>query len=483
VKTSITYLIVLVVAITAHARIINVPADYPTIQAGIDASVNGDTVLVAPGTYAETFNMQGKNILLTSSQGPDTTVIQGHLWVNAGEDSTCIIRGFTFFDPWQAPYSYINAVYGASPIIEGNIFRNGFTGAGGAMSIFGGSNPKIRENVIKNNYSRYWGGGLFFAPESDIATRHAQVSNNIISGNRAGFTPEPGGSGAGIYLVGDADIRNNLIYNNRGASSIYPEAGGGIYKSGYFQVSQGFKTIIANNTIANNEEKFTQYPDDTHGIGGGIYISAPSALDSLVIKNNIIAFNYWGGNVRGYPNDSMYFEWDYNLIYGDTSLAFQHGEHDIFQDPLFIDTASHDYHLLPNSPCIDAGDPNSPVDPDGTRADIGAYFFDHSVDISNPSEPIEPFSFQLFQNYPTPFNSNTIISYKLNEEGNVNLQIYSVGGQLIRNLINNEKQASGEHRVIWDAKGRDRREVTTGLYIYRLSVNGRSVSRAMITIR
>ena len=45
------------------------------------------------------------------------------------------------------------------------------------------------------------------------------------------------------------------------------------------------------------------------------------------------------------------------------------------QDPLFVDQMNGDYHLQPNSPCIDAGDPNSPVDPDGTPTDIGAFFY------------------------------------------------------------------------------------------------------------
>lgn len=45
-------------------------------------------------------------------------------------------------------------------------------------------------------------------------------------------------------------------------------------------------------------------------------------------------------------------------------------------DPLFVDQRTGDYHLRPGSPCIDAGAPNSPLDPDGTRADIGAFYFD-----------------------------------------------------------------------------------------------------------
>lgn len=45
-------------------------------------------------------------------------------------------------------------------------------------------------------------------------------------------------------------------------------------------------------------------------------------------------------------------------------------------DPQVFDFAGHDFHLMPGSPCIDAGDPTSPLDPDGTRADIGPFAFD-----------------------------------------------------------------------------------------------------------
>jgi len=62
-KTFYYVLIFSLISIFLSAAIINVPADQPTIQQGIDVSVNADTVLVQPGTYVENINYNGKKHL------------------------------------------------------------------------------------------------------------------------------------------------------------------------------------------------------------------------------------------------------------------------------------------------------------------------------------------------------------------------------------------------------------------------------------
>ena len=69
--------IIFSIAVAIHASIIEVPADYPTIQQAIDASMSADLVLVAPGTYVENIDFKGKNIQLISTDGPAVTVIDG----------------------------------------------------------------------------------------------------------------------------------------------------------------------------------------------------------------------------------------------------------------------------------------------------------------------------------------------------------------------------------------------------------------------
>ena len=105
-KIIITILFSLFVCVL-NATTINIPTDYSTIQAGINAATNGDTVLVQIGTYIENINFNGKNITVASQYltTQDTsyisqTVIDGNssgsvVTFESGEDSTAIIIGFT----------------------------------------------------------------------------------------------------------------------------------------------------------------------------------------------------------------------------------------------------------------------------------------------------------------------------------------------------------------------------------------------------
>src|SRR5262245_27769659 len=81
-------------------RPIRVPSDQPTIQAAINVATNGDTVLVAPGTYRENINFGGKAITVTSESGPRDTIIDGGnvdsvVIFTSGEGRRSIINGFT----------------------------------------------------------------------------------------------------------------------------------------------------------------------------------------------------------------------------------------------------------------------------------------------------------------------------------------------------------------------------------------------------
>ena len=71
---AVTVLLAAAVVPVANAVIINVPGDQPTIQAAIGVAVNGDDVVVAPGTYFEAINFNGKAITVRSSDGPEVPI-------------------------------------------------------------------------------------------------------------------------------------------------------------------------------------------------------------------------------------------------------------------------------------------------------------------------------------------------------------------------------------------------------------------------
>ena len=97
--------LVFVCPVLASGATIHVPGDYPTIQDGINASVNGDTVLVAPGTYVENIFFYGMKITVKSSDGAASTVIDGGSPANPdfgsvvtfqhGEKLDSVLDGFT----------------------------------------------------------------------------------------------------------------------------------------------------------------------------------------------------------------------------------------------------------------------------------------------------------------------------------------------------------------------------------------------------
>ena len=176
---------VLLVTGTARATVINVPADYDAIQQAIDASVNGDTVLVAEGIYYERIDFSGKAILVASNYiySGDTLQIQNTV-INAdtsvigpadmgsvvsfvsGEESLSALRGFTIKNGIGTMLNIYERMGGGIfcmgiswPIIQDNIICENTALAGGGLYMLGNSNPQVRNNRITNNT----GSGIGFS--------------------------------------------------------------------------------------------------------------------------------------------------------------------------------------------------------------------------------------------------------------------------------------------------------------------------------
>ncbi len=313
---------------------------------------------------------------------------------------------------------------------------------------------RIFGNIIKDNFALYVGGGI------GISESNFEISGNIIQNNIAGGDDESWGGGGMIVTGSGFEISYNLIAYNQAGNYPSPAGMGGGGILCWILYNRGTSYIV-NNTFVGN--RCLGYEANK---GSGLWISGDE--DSVYIVNNIFAHNEQGGLLKG---SAQFITTDYNLFwqndYGDYTGEI--GSNNIFEDPLFVNPDSGDYSLQEDSPCIDAGNPNSPLDPDSTRADIGCYYYHHIVDVNDPDSLNSPHKFYLEQNYPNPFNGQTIISYYLPEDSDVELNIINMRGELVAKPVSSH-QSAGNHSLIWQGNRTDGTPVATGIYFYELKV-------------
>ncbi|TWT44255.1 hypothetical protein RAS1_06650 [Phycisphaerae bacterium RAS1] len=321
--------------------ILNVPADYPTIQAAVDAAVTGDYVVIAPGTYSGPGNT---NVLLGNKaitvrglnpDNPDTvaaTVVDcensamfGFEITGGGRETT--LNGLTVK---RAAYWGVVARNASSPTVRNCVIsgcgRSGISFQGGSTSY-----PLVSGCTITGNgpAGTSEGGGIS-AFQCELTLRDCIVTRNTSTGNSAG----------GVFFFHDPDvgprpypkIQNCLIAQNQWADDPLGWGAGGI-------MSLFTPLQIANSTIAGN-------------IGAGVWQMAPTAESTIV--NAIV----WGNSQP-------------HLILENGSIRYSDIEGG-WPDPtcknlppLFVDPAADNFRLQPHSPCVDAGD-NSLVPPELT---------------------------------------------------------------------------------------------------------------------
>ncbi|MCD6161789.1 MAG: T9SS type A sorting domain-containing protein [candidate division Zixibacteria bacterium] len=245
-------------------------------------------------------------------------------------------------------------------------------------------------------------------------------------------------------LGSSSTIYNNIIINN------FATNGGGIH-------CIGSSLSIINSTISRNSASW----------GGGIFSDASS---HIIVANTILwEDTEYCGPEEIYSNCSTTV-----AIYSNIQGGWP-GEGNMDADPLFDDPDNGNFRLLVGSPCIDAGNPNSPFDPDSTRADIGAFYFDQSTSIEE-TYPL-PLQFSLSQNYPNPFNPTTTISFMLTHPQHATLKIYDLLGREIHTLIDEHRQA-GQYTAVFDAS-----DLVSGFYFYCLQVDDYTESKSMILLK
>lgn len=309
-----------------------------------------------------------------------------------------------------------------------------YSGGGGIGII--SSSPRIENNCISyNNVIGGHGGGIFL-----IRNSYPVIINNIIYKNQA-F----GGGGVSSYKCNPVFINNTIVYNS---------AGHGGALDCLFTFPSFFNTILSKNSSL---------------VGSQVHITTPGAPNFYFcdVQDGTEAFGYNHTN-----------EGNYNGTYISN----------IENDPMFLDTASDNYQLSDNSPCIGAGNDSIRISnlsyyapqhdfngnprpgPSNSHPDIGAC----ENALKNSSTEIKEIQkhkageFRLYQNFPNPFNPNTNIEFRIPESGFVKLIVYDILGKEVETLIN-EYKSTGIYKVEFRADN-----LPSGVYFYQLkSINAK----------
>lgn len=195
-----TPLLIAAVFAAASATIINIPDDYATIQQGINASSDGDTVMVQPGTYNELVNFNGKNVTVASlflttddMSYISSTIIDGNsagtvVLFESGENQTAALIGFTITGGNGSFGGGIScASYSSPSIIYNDIEQNYTSQGGGGISCWQGCNPLISHNVIHDNSAVSYGGGILCSTGCNPTVTHNVFSGNVSSSDGGGL--------------------------------------------------------------------------------------------------------------------------------------------------------------------------------------------------------------------------------------------------------------------------------------------------------
>jgi len=89
---------------------------------------------------------------------------------------------------------------------------------------------------------------------------------------------------------------------------------------------------------------------------------------------------------------------------------------------------------------------------------------------------------QLLSNYPNPFNPSTTISFDLSADGNVVIDIFNIRGQKVKTLVNEHFNA-GTHNVVWNGFDDNGRNVSSGVYFFKMQTEGFTSTRRMVMMK
>ena len=276
----------------------------------------------------------------------------------------------------EAPYDDGGGIYASTCklgmsncVISGNA-AVGSDGAGGGVYIRSGAYVTMHNTTVTGNSAQAWGGGVYVTGSTLIASESA-IDSNVVTLATA--------KGVGLCALGasSVDLRQCSISANV-ATAYGTELGGGVYATGAGTEAYFERCVIAENVA---------------GYGGAIYTGTGSAAEvaNCTITGNgdngLKAYdgvNHYAGSTITIWNTILWGNGTNDIAgagtavvsYSDVGVGAT-GDGVFSADPQFTDAASGDYSISIESPCVDAGNPDGPYDPDLSNADLGAFTHDH----------------------------------------------------------------------------------------------------------
>ena len=438
----------------------------------------------------------------------------------------------------EKSYEYgITMTLSSSPLIEGNHLIKNNTKATSAMNqisigLQGNNSPIIRNNIIEGGESIPTGGISLWVSGS-TAFSNAVIEGNQIFNNSFGITLYSTSNG-----IINAIVRDNIIYNNNINPNVMT-SGSGINVNG----SPANQPIITRNTIYGNWWGITIQNGTTVQAGPQPNIGNIENSDTTDDGMNIIYGNIQGSNVYDLYNNctnDIYAQNNDWGVYDSLSIEdhiFHKADNPLhglvrfipFSASIPVELTSFTAELDGNTVQLNWSTSTEKnnlgfeiersvisndvrnliwmkigfVDGKGTTTEPQNYYFNHKelktgaylyrlkqIDFNGTFqyskevkvEIISPNEFVLEQNYPNPFNPSTKISWQSPVSGHQTLKIFDVLGNEVATLFDEYREA-GRYEVEFNVAQISRPEISSGLYLYKLTAGNFSAIRKMMLIK
>jgi len=515
-------------------QVLNVPADYATIQAGIDAAIDGDTVLIHPGIYEGAY-LYNKNINLFSlySTTGDTgyisnTIIDGDddgctLMIYGNIDESTRISGFTIQNGTGCVFGQGGGLYiEGSPVVDNLVIKdNNALLNGGGICVNLNSSPTFRDLIVKNNTGEL-GAGIYITG-STIDMENCVISNNSTNGKGGGVfiahaTSSPNlvnvtitgntaaESGGGIYCEDSSpSLVNSILWNNLPEESyIYSDT----VIVAYSDIQGGWEgtgNIDSDPLFCNPDSGDYALAENSPCVGTGYYgvnmgalgvgcgtynfpptdfsLSEPSnnaqiTIDESNMNDGYITFS-WGESSDA-NGDSLYYLMrassaeigDHGMDTNATSIMVSYVDiiEDMSENNVTVAALEWNVHVTDGIDTVEANNAPFTIEIDGANA-LRTYL-----------EGLLPDEFALHQNYPNPFNPVTTLRYDLAENALVNIIIHDMLGRQVKTLINRTQDA-GYKSVIWNATNDYGKPVSAGIYLYQIQAGEYISTKKMVLLK